>query len=133
MKTRSHILVGTAIALALGLSLDLIRKDAEMAPEPLAAAPVSVAADTQTYFEPKLGGVNLDVRMMGHMRASPVRTAERFCRDKGYTSVADLTVRASTATRTIADGAVQRRPGLSNQAFAMIRCANHPANLSSTG
>lgn len=126
MKTRASILVGTAIALAMGLSLDLIRKDAqaEMQMTQVSSAP---STQTATYHAPRLDGVNLDVRLMGHMRASPVRTAERFCRDNGYSRVADLTVRPSTATRTIADGKVHDTPGITNRAFAMIRCESHPA------
>ena len=41
MKTRSHIVVATAVALATGLSLNLIGSDARTTEEPLSAAPVS--------------------------------------------------------------------------------------------
>jgi len=132
MQTRSPILVGTAIALAMGLSLDMIRKDARPALDPIGVAPASVMRETATYLAPRLDGVNLDVRMMGHVRADPLHTAERFCRDRGYTSVADLTVRASTVTRTIADGAVHAGPGHAALAFAMIRCQSL-ANATETG
>jgi hypothetical protein len=125
MKTHSLILIGTAVALAFGLTQQALTRGATQL-EPARAAP-GLSASTATFHAPKVEGVNLDVRLMGHMRASPVQTAERFCRDNGYSMVADLTIRPSTATRTIADGEVHAGPGATNQAFAMIRCETHPA------
>ena len=121
MKMLTSMILGAAIALALGLSLDAIRNGA--AERGMASRADQV--DAAMFFRPQLGGMNLDVRMMGHMRADPVRTAERFCRDNGYTGVADIVVRASAATRTIADGAVHTAPGGAQGAFALIRCQSH--------
>ncbi len=49
MKTRSHIVVATAVALATGLSLNLIGSDARTTEEPLSAAPVSGAIFSRTF------------------------------------------------------------------------------------
>ena len=126
MRTRPILLTAAAIAAIAGAFL--------MVPgNSNANVDGTVAAQTVVFHAPKIGGMNLDSRLMGHMRASPTQTAERFCRNKGYSTVADLMLRASVATRTIADGTVHDDAGTTNQTFAMISCQSHPANAMSAG
>lgn len=127
-KSFKSMVWGTAIALVLGLSLDMARRGAE-GHEPDTAGPATAA----TFYQPRIDGLSIDVRMMAHMRASPTQTAERFCRDKGYTTVADLVTRPSAATRTIADGAVHAALSEMKQAFAMIRCDSHHRQVAANG
>jgi hypothetical protein len=132
MRARSFLVLATVSVLAAGLTIDVAGCNT-VAENQTAQATLASQVEGATYYEPRVEGFSLDSRLMSHMRESPVLTAERYCRNNGFSTVADLTLRASTATRTIEDGALHQQAGRTYQAFAMIRCQTHQESPVSKG
>ena len=114
MRKPISLIAGVVVALSVGFSFAPVVGD---------GAATGTAARPQTvYHQPRIGGLDLDVRLMGHVLPDPLSTAARFCRDNGSTGVASFLVRPGGATRTIGDGAVHASPGVQRHVFSIIRC-----------
>lgn len=120
MRTLTSMILGVAIALALGLSLDLIRRHNETGH----GAALIAGSESAIFHQPRIGGLSLDIRLMDHVVANPLQTAERFCRDHGHSGVIDFMLRQGMATRTIGDGARHVNPGEPRVVFSMISCGS---------
>ena len=125
---RFTVLLGT-IAFLCGFALigNFTQSLAEInAQDKAGITPTSSTYSVVTYHAPRLEGFDLDTRLTRHRQSSTLPTAERYCRERGYSSAYDFAVRPSIATRTMGDNVVHIDRSGRQQAFAMIQCKMAP-------
>jgi hypothetical protein len=84
-----------------------------------AAASRTDTGTARSFVTPRLDGRRLDVRYSAARPADPAMTAARFCRLRGFETVAGYSTQPASATRTIGDFAAADG---ARTAFYAIRC-----------
>lgn len=115
----------TVAMVALSILLSVVGLGVLGPGQPVATAGVvQDESRERLYANPRLEGRQIDIRLAAHMRPDPVLTAERYCREQGYTRVAYYVMRPSSVTRTMGDEKEHLSETGDLTAFRMIACGH---------